>query len=84
MCTGRVELTAQNLGDDAKPPANNRDWQPVEFLFAINAAGSVGRPMVTTSSQVPEVDAYFRDYLAKSFHLGERLAPGFYRVVVGP
>ena len=84
MASGAVGLPAPNLGDDAAPPTDHRDWQPVELLCAINSAGMVGRPMVTASSQIQEVDAYFRDYLVNSFHLGERLAPGFYVVVVGP
>jgi hypothetical protein len=44
----------------------------------------LGRPVDTASSDIEEVDAFFRDYLVKTLHLGERLAPGMYRVVVGP
>lgn len=82
MATGEMVIK-QNLGDDPAPPAG-RDWQPVECLLTVNTAGLLGRPLITASSQVEEVDAYFRDYLVKTLHIGERLSPGFYRVVAGP
>ena len=44
----------------------------------------LGRPVETVSSDLEDVDVFFRDYLAKTLHLGERLPPGNYRVVVGP
>lgn len=85
MGTGKRAIPPQSLGEEASPPADHlRDWQPVEFLVVVNATGLVGRPVVTASSQVEKVDAFFRDYLAKSLHLAERLEPGFYQVVVGP
>jgi hypothetical protein len=33
---------------------------------------------------VEDVDVFLRDYLAGTLRLGERLAPGMYRVIVGP
>ena len=48
------------------------------------AAGLAGPLVVTESSRVEEVDAHFRRQLRQVFRLGERLAPGVYRVVVGP
>ncbi len=68
---------------EAVPPAEAA-WQPLEFLVGINPIGVVGSPVLTTSSQVAAVDAYFRQYLLKTLHLGERLPPGFYRVAIGP
>jgi hypothetical protein len=75
-------LLAQPLAD-ARPPGE-AVWQPLEFLVAVNASGLVGAPVLTTSSQVAAVDTYFRDYLVRTLHLGQRLPPGFYRVEIGP
>ena len=81
--TGNVVLV-QTIEDGVALPASRLDWQPAEFLVTVTAAGLLGRPVDTASSDIEEVDAFFRDYLVKTLHLGERLAPGMYRVVVGP
>lgn len=60
------------------------DFAPLEFLATVNAAGLVGEPVLVAGSGAEDVDNFFRDYLAKGFRLGERLAPGSYRVVIGP
>lgn len=60
------------------------DFAPMEFLANVSTAGLVGDPMLVASSGAEEVDSYFRDYLAKSARLGQRLAPGIYRVQIGP
>jgi hypothetical protein len=59
-------------------------WQPLEFAAAINAAGLVDSLVLTRGSGSEDVDAHFRNYLASRFRLGDRLPPGFYRVVVAP
>jgi hypothetical protein len=71
------------LGPDAKPPTE-RPWRPLEFLVCLDAAGLVGLPVLTEGSDVGEVDKFFRNYLAQTFRVGERLPPGFYRILVGP
>lgn len=81
--TGRMVLV-QNLDGTVLLPAGQPDWQPAEFLIAVTPAGLLGRPVETVSSDVEDVDVFFRDYLARTLRLGERLPPGFYRVVVGP
>jgi len=68
---------------DAHPPSAN-SWEPMEFMAAVDAAGLVGPVVLTTHSNVAEVDAYFGRFLADKLMIGQRLAPGFYRVVVGP
>lgn len=68
---------------DAHPP-NDAVWQPMEFLVAVNRTGVVRPPVLTESSRVAAVDGYFVDYLVNGLHIGERLAPGFYRVAIGP
>ncbi len=67
---------------DADPPEGA--WQPMEFLVAVDAMGMVGPPVLTESSRAIAVDGYFQNYLVKSLHAGQRLAPGFYRVCIGP
>lgn len=81
-----VEANRQVFGDrlaDARPPAG-KAWRPMEFLAAVDAAGLVGSLVITERSDAEEVDNYFRKYLARTFQIGERLPPGFYRVIVGP
>jgi len=77
-----VRLLAQSL-PEARPPGGVA-WQPMEFLVAVDAMGLVGPPILTESSRVAAVDGYFQNYLVKSLHAGERLAPGFYRICIGP
>jgi hypothetical protein len=67
---------------DAHPPAAS--WRPVEFIAAVDSAGLVGPPVLTLHSDAADVDAYFGRYLADTLRLGQRLAPGFYRVCIGP
>jgi hypothetical protein len=69
---------------DAHPPATSVAWEPMEFLAAVDAAGLVGPLVPTARSGVDEVDSYFGKYLAETLRVGQRLAPGFYRISVGP
>jgi hypothetical protein len=68
---------------DAHPPAS-MPWQPMEFIAAVDAAGLVGPLVTTTRSGADDVDTYFGRYLAETLRVGQRLAPGFYRIIVGP
>lgn len=77
----RVPLTGRI--PPAQPPGKG-EWEPMEFLVAVDAAGLVGPVAIQTRSGVDEVDAYFQNYLAKTLRVGERLGPGFYRISVGP
>jgi hypothetical protein len=74
----------RKLEGDIVLPAGRPDWQPAEFLVTVTTTGLLGQPADTASSGIEEVDAFFRDYLANTLRLGERLPPGIYRVVVGP
>jgi len=74
-------VMAQAIWDGAPP---GKAWQPLEFLVAVDAAGLVGPPVLTESSRVGVVDGFFQNYLVKTLHAGQRLAPGFYRVCIGP
>ncbi|MFT3829811.1 MAG: hypothetical protein QM691_08925 [Opitutaceae bacterium] len=62
------------------PAVATHDWGPMEFTVVVAPAGLVGVPTLTTGSGVEQVDAFFANFLARDFRLGERLPPGFYRV----
>ena len=71
----------------AQPPAPAAaDWNPLEFLVAIDAAGLIGAPALAQSSGVPAVDDFFSNYLVNNLRIGQRreLGVGFYLVRVGP
>ncbi len=59
------------------------DASPVEFLVVVSPAGMVGEPFLVSGSEWDEVDSYLRNYLIKTYRLGERLLPGSYRVSIG-
>ena len=61
-----------------------QDYAPLEFLIVVSPMGLVGEPLLAMGSGWDEVDTFFRDYLVKSYRVGERLNPGRYRVLVGP
>ncbi len=65
-------------------PSGGKAWRPMEFSAAVDTSGLVGALAVTERSDVEEAETFFRNYLARTFRLGERLPPGFYRVLVGP
>lgn len=63
------------------PPGT--DIAPVEFMAVVGSAGLIAEPFLTSGSGWDEVDNFFRNYLVKTYRLGERLPPGRYRIVVG-
>lgn len=82
VSTGRqvlVESLPPELG-----PGGGKPWEPMELFAAVDAAGLAAPLVVTEGSRVDEVDAHFRRILVQGYRIGERLPPGFYRVVVGP
>jgi hypothetical protein len=79
--TGRPVLRQALV--DAKPPGDGA-WQPIEFQVAVDAAGLVGPVRVARQSDVDGIDNYFQRYLTQTLRIGQRLAPGFYRISVGP
>jgi len=79
--SGRKVFGEPVLG--AHPPSS-APWMPIEFMAAVDASGLVGPLVLTTHSGVAEVDAYFGRYLTEILRVGQRLAPGFYRISVGP
>lgn len=81
--SGRV-VHVPNIASSVVLPAGQAEWQPAEFLVCVTAEGLLGTPVETASSDVEDVDVFLRDYLEKTLRLGERLAPGMYRVVIGP
>lgn len=79
--TGQVMIRQPILDEK---PTTDVPWQPLEFVIAIDVAGVVGPPALTESSRVPAIDSFFREYVVKRLHIGQRLEPGFYRISIGP
>lgn len=80
LMDGRI-VFGQDLVSLALPKA---EFMPLEFLVLVGSNGVIGEPLLTANSGSEQVDAFFREYLVKSFRLGERLEPGKYAVTVGP
>ncbi len=68
----------------APVPTAARDWKPLEFSIVVDLAGLVGKPSLVSSSGVPEVDRFFRDYLENTLRVGAQLEAGSYRIRVEP
>jgi len=59
-------------------------WQPFEIMATVDSAGLVG-PLVTISpSGSDEVEAVIQKHLTQVLKIGSKLAPGVYRIVLGP
>lgn len=84
MKTGRLLMSVPLNPLEASAQIRTADWRPMELLAAVDTTGLLGRPLLTQGSGVEAIDAFFRQFLATDFHLGERLAPGFYTLRVGP
>lgn len=90
--TAYIEVVAADTGQrvsevegpirDAKVPTAS-DWQPIEMLVVVDRIGLVAPPTISRTSTVDSVDSFFRDYLEKGLHLGEKLRPGSYLVTIG-
>ena len=78
---GKSAIVSQRLSD-ARPPVDI--WKPMEFMAVVNSSGLVGSLSLIKRSGYESVDLYFKNYLVQTFRLGEYLAPGFYRISVGP
>ncbi|MBI5689153.1 MAG: hypothetical protein HZC55_03575 [Verrucomicrobia bacterium] len=82
VSTGRTVL-AEPLPASMAAPAG-KPWEPLELFATIDAAGLAAPLVVTEGSRVEDVDVHFKKALAQTYRIGERLSPGFYRIVVGP
>ena len=87
---GFVEIVAAASGRSVlaqaileRPPVSDQ-WQPVEFMAAVDASGLIGPLVVTTRSGLEEVDSFFSNYLIRTLRFGSRIGPGFYRISIGP
>lgn len=78
-----TRVLAELLPAEARP-GGGVPWEPLELIAMVDAAGLAAPLMVTSSSRVEEIDAHFRNYLAQRYRIGERLPPGFYRLIVAP
>lgn len=82
QANGGKWVMAESL-PEAHPPGEGA-WEPIEFLAVVNAAGLSGPMVPTVRSKIEEVDAYFSNYLTQNLRIGSKLAPGVYRIWVGP
>jgi hypothetical protein len=80
--TGQTVTSVTGPIRDAKVPTAS-DWQPLEMLVVVDRAGLVAPPTISRTSTVDGVDDFFRVYLEKGIHLGEKLGPGSYVVTIG-
>jgi hypothetical protein len=83
----RINLLGSNEIKDidlagAVPPRT--DFPPLEFLVLVGSAGLIGEPVIAQSSGSEDVDGFFLQFLTRTARLGAVLAPGRYRVTVGP
>jgi hypothetical protein len=67
-----------------KIPGMDSDFSPFEFLLSVSPAGLTTDPILMSGARREEIEVFLRTYLAKSFRVGERLASGRYRVLIGP
>ena len=67
-----------------KIPGVDSDFSPLEFLVSVGPIGLTTDPILMSGAGREEIEVFLRTYLAKSFRVGERLAPGRYRVLIGP
>ncbi len=84
VTTGRTILSVPLTIASAPSQVLASDWMPLELIAAADATGLIGQPVLSRGSGVEAVDAFFKIYLTRRFHLGERLPPGFYSLRVGP
>jgi hypothetical protein len=84
VAVGTGELVFSATLDAAVKPPTDKPWVPIQFLASINAAGLVGPLILAERSGAEEVDQHFRNYLAYTYRVGQRLPPGIYRITVGP
>ena len=78
-----VRMLAARLGEEARVPVD-KHWQPLELLAVIDRGGLAAPLVVAEGSGVDEIDSHFKNYLVRRFRIGERLPPGFYRIVIAP
>ena len=89
--TGQIVLRAA-LPAGAVPDLLGSNWQPVTFSATVNAAGLVGSviamPAPPAQGGFLTLDAdtaeQLANYLETKMFLGQRLAPGFYRISIAP
>jgi len=86
--TGRTVLALPLARPAGAPPEAlaTADWEPLEFLVALDVTGLVGAPALVRGSGSAEVDVFFAGYLVKDLRIGARreLAAGFYFLRIGP
>lgn len=82
VATGEVILERAVSGEGA-PAGGERLWSPAAFWVQVEAAGTLGEPVLARGSGDESIDAHLRQAVVELFQ--ETLPPpGYYRVVAGP
>lgn len=84
VSTGDGRSVLSDTLDAKVRPPTDKVWQPLVLLANVGPSGLVAPVSVSASSGIGEVDLFFQNYLARTFRIGERLPPGFYRITVAP
>jgi hypothetical protein len=92
----RIWAQGLTAASGVPPPAALREgnWRPLEFLAAVDAAGLVGQLTPVARPEAAAADPFLQlqgeslamleHQLASELWVGDRLPPGFYRILVGP
>lgn len=59
-------------------------WEPVEFVAVVDATGRCAPLVPTVRSQSDEIDSFLKKRITDAARIGSRLAPGSYKIRVGP
>lgn len=71
------------LPDPAPEFATGQLWRPAVYLVLVEAGGLAMLPLPQEQTGIDALDRYFRQYLMQP-GMFSQLAPGYYRVVLGP
>jgi len=58
-------------------------WSPIEFLVVIDQAGPVGSPLLQKGTGSDDIDNTLKNLITQPFFLAD-LAPGYYKLTIGP
>ena len=87
---GRLEVFSVSTGralwsvDIAESSFSAQLEGPWELLLAVTSSGSIGNPTVVSAGEGRGIDLEELSKVLEATHLGARLTPGIYRILLGP
>ncbi len=87
---GRLEVLSVSSGralwsvDIAESSFRAKLEAPWELLLAVTSSGSIGNPTVVNAGEGNGIDLGELSKVLEETHLGARLTPGIYRILLGP